>query len=76
MNPYQKSAILVVRLCGIGMTTIGLMAVLHVAYSLKTATIDPATHVRGELGVIWLIFGTVVLAVSRILGRWIGSDLG
>ena len=75
MNAYQKSGILLVRLCAIAMVVVAVMGFVHFAYTSVWGTTDATAHARAE-AVLWLITGAVLFAASVPLGRWLGRDLG
>ncbi|MBC7807021.1 MAG: hypothetical protein H7145_12825 [Akkermansiaceae bacterium] len=86
MNHYQKLATVVLRLLAVVLAGIGL---LYVAYGVTILPImmgsNPLTAIPAALGNIylitvatgsgWIIFGTLLYAVSASLGRLIGKGM-
>jgi hypothetical protein len=76
MNAYQKSGIFIARIVG---TVMVVVAVAGLGYYVVLAVRGDTSSIPGyKVGasILWLVFGSVLVAVSKPLGQFWGSDLG
>ena len=77
MNPYQKAAVLVVRLIGCVVALIGLIGPLSVGLMGLAGQGAPTYAAqRWVASLLWLIGGAVLIVASKPIGRRFGAGLG
>ena len=75
MSVHQKTAILLIRIAGLVMLMIAVMGLLHYGYRLAVGAVDASERARAEAGVLWFVFGLLLIGASRPLGGWLARDL-
>ena len=75
MTPYQKIAILIIRLVGFMLFLFGFMGLLHTGISSFGNFVPGSVAVRFPSVVVWTISGLVLSYFANGIGRFLGRGL-
>ena len=76
MNVFQKIGVFIMRLLGVVMVIIAVMGACMYAVHSARGTLNADISTRLPATIEWFVAGSVLLAMSKPVGKFIGAGLG